>query len=371
TLSIPIIERTANKLKATCSILTSESLISKISTLRNFPHFFAHTSVCHQDQYNMKDPLQIRHSNTFRLSEERIINNFTRNQSDPIPRKLPDPQVPDGVGMNMHEEKESDEDFLTSDNAKRNRVKYDTHVEDNSVEGLLHKIRKLKNEKRYLLKWVNAKRNIETDYLQFIGAQALLFKHKYMKSEFYKDEWLQMKSLDHSLINSGKDPLRQTLELFYEDSNKREKLGSPTSSEERYIANLIKDNEYLINEKDRILKNYYEAVVSLASANRSKTREKKKDKLCIPDANFQLYQQNEMLKVQNISLLEKNKDILSEELENKLAALNSSLIQVQKENIQLKEMVNQYSRLITNIRNCPEVNFIKDEMEKFKNCLLI
>ncbi|SBT31613.1 conserved Plasmodium protein, unknown function [Plasmodium ovale wallikeri] len=295
----------------------------------------------------MKDPLQIRHSNTFRLSEERIINNFTRNQSDPFQRKLPDPQVPEGVGTNIHEEKESDEDFLTSDNAKRNRD--DTHVEDNSVEGLLHKIRKLKNEKRYLLKWVNAKRNIETDYLQFIGAQALFFKHKYMKSEFYKDEWLQMKSLDHSLINSGKDPLRQTLELFYEDSNKREKLGSPTSSEERYIANLIKDNEYLINEKDRILKNYYEAV----------------------DANFQLYQQNEMLKVQNISLLEKNKDILSEELENKLAALNSSLIQIQKENVQLKEMVSQYSRLITNIRNCPEVNFIKEEMEKFKNCLLI
>ncbi|SBT75646.1 conserved Plasmodium protein, unknown function [Plasmodium ovale] len=57
--------------------------------------------------------------------------------------------------------------------------------------------------------------------------------------------------------------------------------------------------------------------------------------------------------------------------ENKLAALNSSLIQIQKENVQLKEMVSQYSRLITNIRNCPEVNFIKEEMEKFKNCLLI
>ncbi|EAA18604.1 hypothetical protein [Plasmodium yoelii yoelii] len=94
--------------------------------------------------------------------------------------------------------------------------------------------------------------------------------------------------------NSGKEPLRQTLKQFYKDPN------------------------------------IYE------------------------NANFQLYQQNEMLKVQNFNFIEKNKDLINEELEKKLTSLNSSLIDVQKENIYLKELVDQYSKLIKNIENCSE-----------------
>ncbi|EWC78984.1 hypothetical protein C923_00316 [Plasmodium falciparum UGT5.1] len=100
-----------------------------------------------------------------------------------------------------------------------------------------------------------------------------------------------MKSLEYSLINSGKEPLRQSLEMLYDDSNIN-KLGGLTRNQEMFIIKLIEDHKNLNKERSIISKKYNEAV----------------------DANFQLYQQNEMLKAQNISLLEKNKDLVNEEL---------------------------------------------------------
>ncbi|ETW52046.1 hypothetical protein PFUGPA_05947, partial [Plasmodium falciparum Palo Alto/Uganda] len=82
------------------------------------------------------------------------------------------------------------------------------------------------------------------------------------------------------------------------------KLGGLTRNQEMFIIKLIEDHKNLNKERSIISKKYNEAV----------------------DANFQLYQQNEMLKAQNISLLEKNKDLVNEELDKKLNALNSSLI---------------------------------------------
>ncbi|VWU53172.1 conserved protein, unknown function [Hepatocystis sp. ex Piliocolobus tephrosceles] len=78
-----------------------------------------------------------------------------------------------------------------------------------------------------------------------------------------------------------------------------------------------------------------------------------------------------MLKIQNASLVKKNKDIINEELEKKLTALNESLINVQAENIELTDKIEQYSKLIKNVKSCTEINYVVEELKNFENCLLI
>ncbi|EWC78983.1 hypothetical protein C923_00315 [Plasmodium falciparum UGT5.1] len=57
--------------------------------------------------------------------------------------------------------------------------------------------------------------------------------------------------------------------------------------------------------------------------------------------------------------------------DKKLNALNSSLIYVQKENIQLQDVLDQYSKLIKNIKDCPDMKAVNDELNKFANYLSI
>ncbi|EDL43172.1 hypothetical protein PVIIG_03505 [Plasmodium vivax India VII] len=245
--------------------------------------------------------------NEFRLSEEQIIENFTRNRND------------------------------------------DPRGTDYPIESLLRKIRNLENEKKFLLKSLENKKNVELEYRKALETQAAFISAENKKSRFYENEWLNMKSQEHSFMTSGRAPLRQTLELFYEDDGLYKKLGRLTSTQETFIANLIEDHTNLARERNSLSRKYQEAV----------------------DANFQLYQQNEMLKAQNVNLVERNKDVIDQQMEKKLIALNASLIHVQKENIQLRETVEQYKQLIDNIDNSPEVNSIKEELDKFKKCLLM
>ncbi|KNG78344.1 hypothetical protein PFMG_04576 [Plasmodium falciparum IGH-CR14] len=249
---------------------------------------------------------------------------------------------------------------------KCNHIDRDTITKEISIERLLHKIRNLENEKKFLLRFLENKKNIELEYKKALETQAAYVNSENKKSQFYENEWLNMKSLEYSLINSGKEPLRQSLEMLYDDSNinvlqKKKKnsneyhnmyiykLGGLTRNQEMFIIKLIEDHKNLNKERSIISKKYNEAV----------------------DANFQLYQQNEMLKAQNISLLEKNKDLVNEELDKKLNALNSSLIYVQKENIQLQDVLDQYSKLIKNIKDCPDMKAVNDELNKFANYLSI
>ncbi|EUD66765.1 hypothetical protein C922_02750 [Plasmodium inui San Antonio 1] len=304
--------------------------------------------------------------NEFRLSEEQIIEDFTRNRNgskqdapqlvcatkrddDPLNeyphRRSPDevekrriPVLAPGRGL-------SSADRLT---LKGNNFD-DPRRTDYPVESLLRKIRNLENEKKYLLKSLENKKNVELEYRKALETQAAFVSAENRKSQFYENEWLHMKSQEHSFMTSGKAPLRQTLELFYEDDDLYKKLGSLTRTQEIFIATLIEDHQNLARERNSISKKYQEAV----------------------DANFQLYQQNEMLKAQNINLVERNKDAISDQMEKNLVALNASLIHVQKENTQLRETVEQYTQLIEKIEKCPEVNSIKEELNKFKKYLLI
>ncbi|CRG94350.1 conserved Plasmodium protein, unknown function [Plasmodium gallinaceum] len=301
----------------------------------------------------MIDSFQINDLNKFRfsLSEEKIIENFTGNKNNEF---LNDSSIPhilketkNNIPNNLNDEYISFQDNLKD--KYNDHGENDNRIKNYSIEILLHKIRNLENEKQYLLKFLEDKKNKELEYLKALETQAALVNSENKKSEYYENEWLNMKSLEYSLVNSGKASLRQTLELFYEEPNLYEKLGSLTKIQEIFITNLIEDHKNLIKERSTISKKYHEAV----------------------DANFQLYQQNEMLKAQNMNILEKNKDIIDEETENKLKALNSSLIYVQKENIELKEILDQYTKLITNIKKCSEISDIMKELDKFKNYLLI
>ncbi|SBT70552.1 conserved Plasmodium protein, unknown function [Plasmodium malariae] len=303
----------------------------------------------------MNDSFKIRDLNKFRLSEERIIEKFTRDRNEILLNESPDTHLPVEVERNREPHRSSDECLPLMNTVKTG---CDNHGEENDiststkdffVESLLYKIRNLENEKKYLLKFLEKKKKREIEYKKALEAQAAFVNSESKKYKFYEDEWLHMKSLEYFFINSGEEPLRHKLELFYEDTNLYEKLGSLTGVQEMFIETLIEDHRNLIKEKRSISKKYHEAV----------------------DANFQLYQQNEMLKAQNISLLEKSKDIINEELQNKLEALNLSLIYVQKENLHLKEVLDQYSRLITNIKICPAANFLEEELDKFKTYLLI
>ncbi|CRG98703.1 conserved Plasmodium protein, unknown function [Plasmodium relictum] len=297
------------------------------------------------ESFNIHDLNKFR----FSLSEERIIENFTSNKNDNFLNSIS--HLPEDT-KNSIPNHLNGEDISLRDNIKdknNNIEKKDNNIKNYSIEDLLYKVRNLENEKKYLLKFLEDKKNKELEYMKALETQAAIVNSENKKSKYYENEWLNMKSLEYSLINSGKAPLRQTLELFYEEPNLNEKLGSLTRTQEIFIANLIEDHKNLIKERSTISKKYHEAV----------------------DANFQLYQQNEMLKAQNLSLLEKNKDIIDEEIETKLKALNSSLIYVQKENIELKEILDQYSKLIANIKKCSEMNDIMKELDKFKNYLLI
>ncbi|GAB64953.1 hypothetical protein PCYB_041550 [Plasmodium cynomolgi strain B] len=311
--------------------------------------------------------------NEFRLSEEQIIENFTRNRNgskqdapqllcapkrddDPL-NEYPYPRPPDEVEKRRMPVLAPGRGLPPADRVTLNCNNFDDpRGTDYPVESLLRKIRNLENEKKYLLKSLENKKNVELEYRKALETQAAFVSAENKKSQFYENEWLHMKSQEHSFMTSGRAPLRQTLELFYEDDDLYKKLGSLTSTQEIFIANLIEDHKDLARERNSISRKYQEAV----------------------DANFQLYQQNEMLKAQNINLVERNKDAIDHQMEKNLVALNTSLIHVQKENIQLKETVDQYTQLIENIEKCSEVNTekslvnsIKEELNKFKKYLQI
>ncbi|KAI4840394.1 hypothetical protein MKS88_001116 [Plasmodium brasilianum] len=260
----------------------------------------------------MNDSYKIRDLNKFRLSEERIIEKFTRDRNEILLNESPDTHLPVEVERNREPHRSSDECLplmnIVKTGCDNHREENDisTSTKDFFVESLLYKIRNLENEKKYLLKFLEKKKR-----------ERLSTKRRW------------------KLRNSGEEPLRHKLELFYEDTNLYEKLGSLTGVQEMFIETLIEDHRNLIKEKRSISKKYHEAVA------------------------------------QNISLLEKSKDIINEELQNKLEALNLSLIYVQKENLHLKEVLDQYSRLITNIKICPAANFLEEELDKFKTYLLI
>ncbi|CXH95669.1 conserved Plasmodium protein, unknown function [Plasmodium berghei] len=289
--------------------------------------------------------------NDFRVSEENIIETFTKNGNNIFLNKSRYTELSTG------EEKAADvkcsncDIFSSMDNKTKNLYLGGNDVlhEESFVKKLLQKIQILENEKKCLLKFLENKKNIELDYKKALETQTVFINSENKKTQFYENEWLEMKSIGYAYLNSGKEPLRQTLKQFYEDPNIYEKLGNLNAIQEMVIANLIEDHKNLIKERKEASKKYYEAV----------------------NANFQLYQQNEMLKAQNFNFIEKNKDLINEELEKKLIALNSSLIDVQKENIHLKELVDQYSRLIKNIENCSEINVVTEELDKFKSSLLI
>ncbi|ANQ06340.1 Uncharacterized protein PCOAH_00009340 [Plasmodium coatneyi] len=303
--------------------------------------------------------------NEFRLSEEQIIENFTRNRNgskqdapqllcapkrddDPL-NEYPHLRSPDEVEKRRMPVLAPGRVLPPADRVTHNSSNFDdARGMDYPIESLLRKIRNLENEKKYLLKSLENKQNVELEYRKALETQAAFVSAENKKSQFYENEWLHMKSKEHSFMTSGRSPLRQTLELFYEDDDLYKKLGRLTSTQETFIANLIEDHKNLAQERNSISRKYQEAV----------------------DANFQLYQQNEMLKAQNINLVERNKDAIDQQMEEKLVALNASLIHVQKENIQLRETVDQYTQLIENIEKCPEVNSIKEELNKFKKYLL-
>ncbi|CDO62374.1 conserved Plasmodium protein, unknown function [Plasmodium reichenowi] len=301
----------------------------------------------------MIDSFQIRDFNKFPFSsnEQKIISHFTNEHNDKFNDNLSQLQIPQELKKNIITNNLHDEKVILTDNnmkEKCNHIERDTITKEISIERLLHKIRNLENEKKFLLRFLENKKNIELEYKKALETQAAYVNSENKKSQFYENEWLNMKSLEYSLINSGKEPLRQSLEMLYDDSNIN-KLGGLTRNQEMFIIKLIEDHKNLNKERSIISKKYNEAV----------------------DANFQLYQQNEMLKAQNISLLEKNKDLVNEELDKKLNALNSSLIYVQKENIQLQDVLDQYSKLIKNIKDCPDMKAVNDELNKFANYLSI
>ncbi|KJP85288.1 hypothetical protein AK88_05070 [Plasmodium fragile] len=299
--------------------------------------------------------------NEFRLSEEQIIENFTRNQNgskqdepqlvcapkrddDPL-NEYPHSHLPEEVEKLRMPVCAPGRGLPPADRVTLNCNNFDDPLNtDYPVESLLRKIRNLENEKKYLLKSLENKKNVELEYRKALETQAAFVSAENKKSHFYENEWLHMKSKEHSFMTSGRAPLRQTLELFYEDDDLYKKLGSLTSTQQIFVANLIEDHKNLARERNSISKKYQEAV----------------------DANFQLYQQNEMLKAQNINLVERNKDAIDHQMEEKLVALNASLIHVQKENIQLRERVDQYTQLMEDIEKCSEVNSIKEELNKFK-----
>ncbi|SCM05314.1 conserved Plasmodium protein, unknown function [Plasmodium chabaudi adami] len=289
--------------------------------------------------------------NDFRVSEENIIETFTNNGNNIFLNKSRYTELPTGEEKGA-DIKFSDCDIFSSINNKNKNFYLggnDILHEDSFVKKLLQKIQILENEKKCLLKFLENKKNIELDYKKALETQAVFMNSENKKSQFYENEWLEMKSIGYAYLNSGKEPLRQTLKQFYDDPNIYEKLGNLNATQEMLIANLIEDHKNLIEERKIVSKKYYEAV----------------------NANFQLYQQNEMLKAQNFNFIEKNKDLINEELEKKLTALNSSMIDVQKENIHLKEMIDQYSKLIKNLENCSEIKAINEELDKFKSSLLI
>ncbi|CAA9986701.1 conserved Plasmodium protein, unknown function [Plasmodium knowlesi strain H] len=303
--------------------------------------------------------------NEFRLSEEQIIENFTRNQNGSkqdtpqlvcAPKRDDDPlneylhqRPPNEVERRRMPVLAPGRDLAPTDHITLNCNNFDNaRVTDYPIEILLRKIKNLENEKKYLLKSLENKQNVELEYRKALETQAAFVSAENKKSQFYENEWLHMKSQEHSFMTSGKSPMRKTLELFYEDDGLYKKLGRLTSTQEIFIANLIEDHKNLALERNSISRKYQEAV----------------------DANFQLYQQNEMLKAQNINLVERNKDAIDHQMEEKLVALNASLIHVQKENIQLREKLDQYTQLIENIEKCYEVNSIKEELTEFKKYLL-
>eukprot|EP00366_Plasmodium_knowlesi_P000389 XP_002257886.1 hypothetical protein, conserved in Plasmodium species [Plasmodium knowlesi strain H] len=293
--------------------------------------------------------------NEFRLSEEQIIENFTRNQNGSkqdtpqlvcAPKRDDDPlneylhqRPPNEVERRRMPVLAPGRDLAPTDHITLN---YNARVTDYPIEILLRKIKNLENEKKYLLKSLENKQNVELEYRKALETQAAFVSAENKKSQFYENEWLHMKSQEHSFMTSGKSPMRKTLELFYEDDGLYKKLGRLTSTQEIFIANLIEDHKNLALERNSISRKYQEAV----------------------DANFQLYQQNEMLKAQNINLVERNKDAIDHQMEEKLVALNASLIHVQKENIQLRDTPHSFSLLPH------QVNSIKEELTEFKKYLL-
>ncbi|EUT93167.1 hypothetical protein PFAG_00295 [Plasmodium falciparum Santa Lucia] len=255
----------------------------------------------------MINTFQIRDFNKFPFSsnEQKIISHFTNEHNDKFNDNLSQLQIPQELKKNIITNNLHDEKVILTDNnmkEKCNHIDRDTITKEISIERLLHKIRNLENEKKFLLRFLENKKNIELEYKKALETQAAYVNSENKKSQFYENEWLNMKSLEYSLINN-----EQYIYIYIY------KLGGLTRNQEMFIIKLIEDHKNLNKERSIISKKYNEAV----------------------DANFQLYQQNEMLKAQNISLLEKNKDLVNEELDKKLNALNSSLIYVQKENIQL------------------------------------
>lgn len=292
----------------------------------------------------------------FSLSEENIIKQFTMDKNDNLSHEYL-----------MKQFYETDNKKEENKNAKNEFINYNIHHQDNeqsenseyegrksnllnhSEKHLLNKIRNLENEKRYLLQFLEDKKNQEIEYKQALETQVAIMNSENKKSEFYEKEWLKMRSLEYYLINSGKAPLRHILEKHYKDNNIYEKIGSLTNTQKMFVASVIEDHKKLIKEKNTITKKYHDAV----------------------DSNFQLYQQNEMLKAQNMCLLNNNTDEIRQELDNKLCALNASLMHVQKENIEMREIIDQYSKLITNIKKCSEISQIKNELDKFGNFVSI
>lgn len=293
----------------------------------------------------------------FSSSEESIINQFTMNRSGNIPQEF----LTNKFYGRGQDEKYTKQKLRTlfengaihcNDNKCIDNAKHE-RKEDNMVnyskEHLLNKIRNLENEKKYLLKFLEDKKNQEVKYKQALEIQVAKMNSENKKYEFYEQEWLKFRSLEYYLLNTGKAPLRHLLEKHYNDDTIYEKFGNLTRTQESLVVNLIEDHKKLLKEKKNISKKYHDAV----------------------DSNFQLYQQNEMLKVQNTCLLDNNKDKIHEELEKKMSALNAALIHTQKENIEMREILDQYSRLITNIKQCSEMSDIMTEIDKFGKYITI
>lgn len=293
----------------------------------------------------------------FSSSEESIINQFTMNRSGNCQQEF----ITNNFYGRGQNEKAVEQKLRTifekgtihcKDNKNIDNFEHEKKEDsmlNYSKEHLLNKIRNLENEKNYLLKFLEDKKNQEVKYKQALETQVAIMNSENKKYEFYEKEWLKFRSLEYYLLNTGKAPLRHLLETHYNDNTIYEKFGNLTKTQESLVANLIEDHKKLLKEKKNISKKYHDAV----------------------DSNFQLYQQNEMLKAQNTCLLDNNKDQIHEELEKKMNALNASLIHTQKENIEMREILDQYSRLITNIKQCSEMSEIMNEIDKFGKYITI
>lgn len=321
------------------------------------------------DTFNLVN--QTKRTGYFTLSEENIINQFTMSQTDSngcheyaINKffKLEKNETEENNNMNNNLENRlklcQKKISIENDKPMGHKELNDNCDEYNDPKSnspehskwqLLNKIRNLENEKKQLLQFLEDKKNQEIQYKQVLETQKAIMNSENKKCEFYEKEWLRMRSLEYCLLNSGETPLRDLLEKHYKNGDIYKQIGTLTKTQEKFVVNLIEDHKKLIQEKNIVTKKYHDAV----------------------DSNFQLYQQNEMLKAQNICLLDNNTEQIHQELEKKLSALNSSLILVQKENIEMKEILDQYTRLITNIKHCSKMSEITDELNKFSNYISI